>query len=158
MPKVVFRGRPYRVIGVAVDYDVYLALREIARVKGVGLSDLLREIIDDFLRRHGLKEAEIVAHQGNIITLGQIEQRVLAIEFNESLSNLERMLSRLEREKRGSITYYDLKEKVHKEIKKTINVAHRLGVPSEKSLTKLYKLVEKYEEITQEKVKEKPWV
>jgi len=154
-PKVL---RDAYVIPIVIEREQYIALKEISSQTRKSISKIIRELIDDYLKRYGFKEAEIMAFEGKLITLGKIEQKVLSLELRDHLTNLEKSIELLKKTRKGTLDYYQRKENTLKIIKQTLSVMNRLGVPSDETLEKMYRLIKEYEEITNEKVKEKPWV
>jgi len=128
---------PYKVVSFAIEIDKYQILKEIAFQKGKALSDLLREIIDDYLKSHGLMKAEVVAMSGGIKTLSMIEQKLLSSELKEIMLDLEHLAKRINQYPKGTISWYDVIERMRSKIKRALAIIQKLGIPSDKTLQKL---------------------
>ncbi|RLF82424.1 hypothetical protein DRN38_00190 [Thermococci archaeon] len=128
---------PYKVVSFAIEIDKYQILKEIAFQKGKALSDLLREIIDDYLKSHGLLEAEAVAMNGGIKVLSLIEQKLLTSELKELMMDLERLSKKINEYPKGTISWFDIIEKMRAKIRRALTIIQKLGVPSDATLKKL---------------------
>ena len=144
MPKRVFGDRPYRIIGVAIDYETYLLLRELALRKEMQLSDLLRDIIDEYLEKSGLKEKEVVAHDSGISIMKTIEYTILTTELSEYLPYLRREIEMLKSTIPKSQKWIGAKNRAMKLIKKIYAIIQKLGVINNKNVREAIKLIHEF--------------
>jgi len=147
MPKPARLG-PYRIVAFAIEIDKYNILRELAFHKGVTLSELLRDIIDDYLKKNGLLNAEIVAANGGLKTLSLIEQKLLSSELNTIMQDLERLSKYILSCRRGTIEWHDTLEKIRYKIRKALTIIQKIGIPSDNTLRKLKQYSEFVEKLS----------
>ena len=148
MPRKIFHGRPYRVIGVAVDYDVYLILKEIAYRKNILLSDLLREIIYDYLKRHGLVKAKAVAQNGGLNTLRALDTEVTIMEIRELNEQLKKLIAKMKDGIPGSQSWLEAKYTGLKIVKKLNALIQKAGIIDDKNVKEAIQNIHKFKELT----------
>jgi len=136
---------PYKIVGFAIEIEYYNILKELALRSGVTVSELLRKIVYDYLREHGLMEAEIIASDGGINTLSALEQKMLSVQLKDLINELERIVKSLQsmpKKARGTITWYDKVTRLDNGINKALALLKRLGVPSDNLIKRLNKIIE----------------
>lgn len=139
---------PYRIVAFAIEIDKYQMLREIAFNKGKTLSELLRDIVDDYLEQQGLMNAEVVAADGGLKTLSLIEQKLLVSELNVIMQDLERLSRYIPTLRKGTIDWHDAIEKMRCKIRKALSIIQKIGIPSDGTLRKLKHYSDFLEEMT----------
>jgi len=133
------------IVTFGIDYEDYLLLRELAQRKGISLSELLREIIDDYLARCQLKEKKIVAQDSGFSIMKTIEYTLLISELEECLPYLRRYVNILKSSIPKSPKWLDAKRKSTKLIKKVYAIIQKLGIINNKKVKEAIKLINEFQ-------------
>lgn len=145
MPKIVFKNRPYRILGVAVDYDVYLKLRSISTSKGVSLSDLLREIIYEYLEKHGLMEKEVTITDSGLNLQNQFISIADRLELEECINYLKRDIEIMKSSVPKSKDWINANFRIRKVIRKVKSIMAKGSILNRKQIEEAIKLIKEYE-------------
>lgn len=79
-----------KIVPIIFEYEQYLLLKEVAYRMGKSISDIIRELVDEFLAKHGLIERKAVAHDAGINVLRQLEYNMIIMDIEELLPYLRR--------------------------------------------------------------------
>lgn len=133
-----------RIVPVYLEYEQYLLLNEIALRKEISLSKLLREVIDEYLEKRGLKEQKAVAHDCGISIMKTIEYTILTTELSEYIPYLKREIEILKSTIPKSRRWIGAKNRAMKLIKKIYAIIQKLGVVNNKNVREAIKLIHEF--------------
>jgi len=143
-------GRPRllnnpKIVPIIFEYEEYLALREIAFREGKSISEIIRELVKDYISSRGIQLVISPPKAGGEVTPQKLKLQLAYIEFKQTVKTCEMIYNQLAKNQKKDIYYYDRMERLRNAIKKAIALASRIPSPPEKYLQKLFKIMNSIE-------------
>lgn len=132
-----------------LEYEQFILLREIAQAKGISLSDLMREIIEEYLSKHGLIEKKAVARDAGIQqAINGVIAKIDNIEFDEALGILKRELELMRKSIPKSPMWINANFRARKALNKIKALIAKGSILSKKKIDEAIRLIHEYEKMT----------
>ena len=139
-------------VGCYVEYETYLLIKELAFRKRMTLSDLLREAIEEYLRRHYREKVlraqsfEDLVRTGE--TIQELEFKMSYLMLKEQVKLAERHLQALARTRKGTMDWYQRLGQLEAVVKKAFSLASKLPKPPEREVKRLIEIMSTLEALT----------
>ena len=143
-------GRPRilnnpKVVPIVFEYEEYLALREIALKEGKSVSEIIRNLVRDYITTRGIQLVLSPPLGGGEVTPQKLKLQLAYMEFKQLVKTCEMIYAQLLKKRKKDIYYYDQIERLKNTIKKAISLASRIPSPPEKYMQKLFKIMNSIE-------------
>jgi len=139
-------GRPRvlnnpKVVPIILEYDEYLILKEVAFREGKSVSEIIRELVRDYLASRGIKQVLEPPQAGGEINPKLLRKRLDYYEFKEAVKRCEMIYKRLKTLKKKDLIYHNTLESLKDSIRKAISISSRLPSPPEKYMKILIEIM-----------------
>ena len=140
MPRPRKLNNPKAII-VYIEYEDYLALREIAFNEGKSFGDVIREAISEYLKQKLVMSVPQIPQSGGLVTPVQLRKRLQYFEFKELVKKCEALYERLKRMRKNEIYYTPTLDNLKATLRKAIDLASKLPSPPQTQLKKLLNIM-----------------
>jgi len=136
------------IVTFKIEHETYILLKEIAYRKNMSVSALIREIINEYLERHGLKEAKVTATDCGINELKMIDEQVTLLEIRELNEQLKKCIESMCNSIPKSQAWLEAKYTAIKIIRKLNALIQKYGKVGNKVVYEAIRNIHKFEELT----------
>lgn len=140
-----------KVVSFSLEKKQWEKLKFLSEQRGVSMSKLVREIIEEYLTSEGILTGvkQPVGggpppHQVLLERLNRIQLQECIVEAELLHSEMKKLLEETIRygRRQPPLRYYDVKENLQKTVRKALKIARTMRHPPEESLKKLIELIE----------------
>jgi len=134
-----------RIVPIIFENEQYLLLKEVAEKMNRSISDIIRELVDEFLAKHGLIEKKVVVHDAGFNVLRQLEYNMVIMDIEELLPYLRRDIEIMRSAIPKSREWINARNRARRTVKKLYALIQKLGVTNNKKVREAIKLINEFQ-------------
>jgi len=133
-----------KIVPIIFEYDQFLLLKQISQAKGISISEIIRDLVNEYLAKHGLIEAKAIARDSGVSVLKNLDYTVTIMEIRELNQALKRCINMLESNIPGNERWLNAKHRGMQIVKKLNALIQKAGVVDNKHVKEAVKLIHEF--------------
>ncbi|MEM2185283.1 MAG: hypothetical protein QXO99_08430 [Candidatus Methanomethylicia archaeon] len=129
---------------IILERDLLEEAKNVANQRGITLSELVRLALISYLPLSKIVTQEQQEAKGGLSAIEIMRQKIMEAELEEKIILIKQLSIKLDNTNKQTLTYYNLKETMKKEINECLNILQKLKNPKREKIDFLMEKIKKY--------------
>jgi len=129
------------VVPIVLEFEPYSKLKDICEAIGISVSEVIRNLIDEFIASYYSQPVEAPV-AGGLSAKAALTEKLNKIDFCEEVARAMSLKKIRDKHGKGTIDWYHFNNKLRKSLRRAVSLARKLKNPPKKFMDILMKMIE----------------